>query len=180
LRSFRLVALTFRKTINECSNDPKSVPGTTRIGIIRGKRRGRVQWNLGAQPDFRERDKAQWVGAMHGCAEEELMKFVVTAIAAAALVLGSASAGLAKGAKGHAGGKAHIGKTHVKAGTSARAKAPGQRFKADGAVAGYPGASGYAPGQRMKADGSVPGYPGASGYAPGHLRDTTGASVRIR
>ncbi len=108
------------------------------------------------------------------------MKFVVTAIAAAALVLGSAGAGLAKGAKGYAHGKVHIGKTHLKSGMSARANAPGQRFKASGAVSGHPGASGYAPGQRMKADGSVTGYPGASGYAPGQLRTTTGAGVRIR
>ena len=108
------------------------------------------------------------------------MKFIVTAIAAAALVLGSAGAGLAKGVKGHAGGKAHIGKTHIKSGMSARTIAPGPRFKASGAVSGHPGASGYAPGQRMKADGSVTSYPGASGYAPGQLRTTTGASVRIR
>jgi len=107
------------------------------------------------------------------------MKLFVTAIAAAALVLGSTGAGLAKGGKGHGGGKSHISKAH-KAGMSARAKAPGQRFKASGPVAGYPGASGYAPGQRMKADGPVTGYPGASGYAPGQLRDTTGAAVRIR
>ena len=46
--------------------------------------------------------------------------------------------------------------------------APGQSFRANGPVAGYPGASGYAPGRLKKAHGSVPGHPGASGYAPGH------------
>ena len=119
------------------------------------------------------------------------MKLIVTAIAATALLFGSAGAGLAKGG-GHGGGKAHVSakhKAHVGKSrvsmrahtrTSAKAWAPGQRMKAEGSVAGYPGASGYAPGQRMKANGSVTGYPGASGYAPGHLKSTTGESVRVR
>ena len=118
------------------------------------------------------------------------MKLIVTAIAATALLFGSAGAGLAKnghgGGKAHfsAKGKAHVGKarvsTRVHTRTSAKAWAPGQRMKAEGRVSGYPGASGYAPGQRMKADGSVAGYPGASGYAPGHLKSTTGERVRVR
>jgi hypothetical protein len=46
--------------------------------------------------------------------------------------------------------------------------APGQSFRAFGAVPGHPGASGYAPGHLRRIHGSVPGHPGASGYAPGH------------
>ena len=50
----------------------------------------------------------------------------------------------------------------------ASAFAPGQSFRAFGAVPGHPGASGYAPGHLRRIHGSVPGHPGASGYAPGH------------
>jgi len=46
--------------------------------------------------------------------------------------------------------------------------APGQSFRAHGAVAGSPGASGYAPGHLRRSFGSIAGHPGASGYAPGH------------
>ena len=110
------------------------------------------------------------------------MKLIVTAIAATALLFGTAGTGIAKsanaGGKAHVSGKAHIGKTRVStrthARTSAKAYAPGQRAKVSGT------ARSWAPGQRMKADGSVTGYPGASGYAPGQLKATTGARVRVR
>jgi hypothetical protein len=50
----------------------------------------------------------------------------------------------------------------------ASAFSPGQQFRLNGPVSGYPGASGYAPGHLKRVNGAVPGYPGASGYAPGH------------
>ena len=110
------------------------------------------------------------------------MKLIVTAIAATALLFGTAGTGIAKsanaGGKAHVSGKAHVGKTRVStrahARTSAKVYAPGQRAKVSGT------ARSWAPGQRMKADGSVTGYPGASGYAPGQLKSTTGAGVRVR
>ncbi len=79
--------------------------------------------------------------------------------AAATLVLTSAVAGYAQGA---------------------REKTPGDqmqdRMQEKGSVKGSPGASGYAPGQLMQEKGSVKGTTGASGYAPG--RETTGANVK--
>src|SRR6185436_15955811 len=63
-------------------------------------------------------------------AEEQLMKLLITALAATALIFGSVAAGHAKaGGNGHAGAKAHVGKTHVsaKSRVSARSNAPGQQ-----------------------------------------------------
>ena len=112
------------------------------------------------------------------------MKLIVTAIAATALLFGTAGTGIAKsanaGGKAHVSGKAHVGKTRVSTRThvrtSAKAYAPGQRAKLTGAAR----ASTYAPGQRMKATGTVGGQGGASEFAPGHLKSTTGAGVRVR
>ena len=108
------------------------------------------------------------------------MKLIVTAIAATALLFGTAGTGMAKsanaGGKAHVSGKAHVGKTRVHTRTSAKAYAPGQRAKLTGA--GH--ASTYAPGQRMKATGTVGGRGGASEFAPGQLKATTGAGVRVR
>jgi hypothetical protein len=56
----------------------------------------------------------------------------------------------------------------ARGGGGASGFAPGQSFRAFGAVAGHPGASGYAPGHLRRMHGSVPGHPGASGFAPGH------------
>jgi len=108
------------------------------------------------------------------------MKLIVTAIAATALLLGTAGSGIAKsakaGAKAHVSSKAHVGKTRAHARTNtrvgAKAYAPGQRMKASGSVSGYPGASGYAPGRQPRVEGST----GASANAPG-IRATTGAGV---
>jgi hypothetical protein len=112
--------------------------------------------------------------------EEENMKLIITAIAATALLLGTAGTGVAKsakaGAKAQVSSKAHVGKTRAhartKAGVGAKAYAPGQRMKASGSVSGYPGASGYAPGRQPRVEGST----GASANAPG-IRATTGAGV---
>jgi len=106
------------------------------------------------------------------------MKIIVTAIAATALLLGTAGTGIAKnaGGKAHVSGKAHAGKTRVHTRTNAKAYAPGQRAKLSGA--GH--ASTYAPGQRMKATGTVGGQGGASQFAPGQLKSTTGENVRVR
>lgn len=106
------------------------------------------------------------------------MKLIVTAIAATALLFGTAGTGIAKSASGKAqvSSKAHVGKTRVHARTKARvgakAYAPGQRMKASGSVAGSPGASGYAPGHQTRVNGSA----GTSANAPG-IRATTGAGV---
>ena len=81
------------------------------------------------------------------------MKFMIALTAAAAVLIGGATATLA------------ASKT-VKS-------TPGHLMKSKGSVKGYPGASGYAPGRLMQRYGSRRGYPGASGYAPGH-RSTTG------
>ncbi len=69
--------------------------------------------------------------------EEENMKLIVTAIAATALLFGSAGTGIAKSAKrgrqGSGEQQGHVGKTRVStkthARTSAKAYAPGQRAK---------------------------------------------------
>ena len=112
------------------------------------------------------------------------MKLIVTAIAATALLFGTAGTGMAKsgnaGGKAHVSGKAHVGKTRVNTRkhvhTGAKAYAPGQRAKVTGASS----ASTYAPGQRMKATGTVGGQGGASDFAPGQINSTTGAGVRLR
>ena len=115
------------------------------------------------------------------------MKLIVAAIAATALLLGTAGSGLAKsakaGAKAQVSSKTHVNKTHVsktrvhartKTRVSAKTYAPGQRMKASGSVSGYPGASGYAPGHQPRVSGSA----GASANAPG-IRATTGAGVGV-
>jgi hypothetical protein len=77
------------------------------------------------------------------------MKRFLLFVAAASLVVATASAGYARG-----GGASGF--------------APGTSFRASGPVAGHPGASGFAPGHLFRAHGSVRGHPGASGFAPGH------------
>jgi len=66
-----------------------------------------------------------------------------------ALLVGDATAALARG-------------------HGASAFSPGHQFRAHGSVAGHHGASGYAPGHLYMRHGAVRGHPGASGYAPGH------------
>lgn len=79
---------------------------------------------------------------------------MMSVLAAACLLIGSSTAGLAKNAKSF--------------------QTPGHKMQRMGSVAGHPGASGYAPGHMMQARGSKRGHPGASGYAPG--RSTTGSN----
>jgi hypothetical protein len=89
------------------------------------------------------------------------MKNLFVLAAAGAMVVAASSIA---DARGGSGGPAGGGPS----GMGASAFAPGQQYRLNGPVAGYPGASGYAPGRMYRSKGAVTGHPGASGYAPGH------------
>jgi hypothetical protein len=84
-----------------------------------------------------------------------MIKIMSFAAIAGLIVVASSTAN----ARGGPGGGGDFG---------ASAFSPGQQFRLNGPVNGYPGASGYAPGHLKRSLGPVAEHPGASGYAPGH------------
>ena len=88
----------------------------------------------------------------------------LTAIAAAALLIGTSSAVVAQSSK-----------------TPDRST-PGHQMQDKGSFKNEttgqtsPGASGYSPGHQMQRDGSKGDMPGASGYAPGQQKRQSGST----
>jgi hypothetical protein len=74
------------------------------------------------------------------------MRKILSLAAVVAMVAVASSAANAKGPGSMGGGASSF--------------SPGQSFRQNGPVTGYPGASGYAPGQQMRANGAATGYQG--------------------
>jgi hypothetical protein len=87
--------------------------------------------------------------------KSQTMTKTLSLAAIAGLIVVASSTADARGGPGGGGG------------FGASAFSPGQQFRMNRSVNGYPGASGYAPGHLKRSLGPADGYPGASGYAPG-------------